>query len=106
MVVGSIEGLPRQACLAALPDPSGRLETLDTIEIRSFTSTTLRRAPVVGVPTTKIANTLASWLCWMAGNYVGRLDTKTTSLRSVRLGYLGLQTPWYVYGSTNLVGRP
>jgi hypothetical protein len=35
-----------------------------------------RRALVVGVPTTKVTNTLASWSCWMAGSYVGRLDTK------------------------------
>jgi hypothetical protein len=33
-------------------------------------------APVVGVPTAKVANTLASWPCWMAGSYVGRLDTQ------------------------------
>jgi hypothetical protein len=64
--------------------------------IRSFMSTTLRQAPVVGVPMAQVANTFASWLCWMAGSYVGRLDTKTTSLRSARLGYLGHQTPWYV----------
>jgi hypothetical protein len=45
-----------------------------------------RRSPVVGVPiVTKVANTLVSWLCWMAGSYVGRLDTKMTSLRSACL---------------------
>jgi hypothetical protein len=65
-----------------------------------------RRAPVVGVPTAKVANTLLQWLRWMASSYFCRLDTKMTSLRSERLGYLGLQTPYYVYGSTNLVGRP
>jgi hypothetical protein len=42
----------------------------------------------------------------MAGSYVGRLDTKTTSLRSACLNYLGPAIPWYVYGSTNLVGCP
>jgi hypothetical protein len=63
------------------------------MEIRSFTSTTLRRAPVVGVPTVKVANTLVSWLRWMAGSYVGRLDTKTTSLRSACRKYLGLTIP-------------
>jgi hypothetical protein len=46
------------------------------LEIYNF-----RRAPVVGVPIAKVANTLVSWLSWMAGSYVGRLDTKTTSLR-------------------------
>jgi hypothetical protein len=51
-----------------------------------------RRASVVGVPIAKVANTLASWLCWMAGSYVGRLDTKTTSLRSAYLKYLGTST--------------
>jgi hypothetical protein len=52
-----------------------------------------RRAPVVGVPTAKVANTLVSWLRWTAGNYVGRLDTKTTSLRSACRKYLGLTIP-------------
>jgi hypothetical protein len=42
----------------------------------------------------------------MAGRYVGRLDTKTTSLRSARLKYLGLAILRYIYGSANLVGRP
>jgi hypothetical protein len=42
-----------------------------------------RRAPVVGMPIAEVANTLVPWLRWMAGNYVGCLDTKTTSLRSV-----------------------
>jgi hypothetical protein len=46
------------------------------MEIRSFTSMIFRQAPVVGVPIVKVANTLASWPCWMAGSYVGRLDTK------------------------------
>jgi hypothetical protein len=31
---------------------------------------------MVGVPMAKVANTLASWPCWMAGGYVGRPDTK------------------------------
>jgi hypothetical protein len=65
-----------------------------------------RRAPVVGVPIAEVANTLAQWLRRMAGSYVGRLDTKSTSLRSACHKYLGLSTPWYVYDSTNLVGRP
>jgi hypothetical protein len=83
MVIGSIEDLPGSACLAALPDPSGRLEINNTMEIRSIMETcNFRNAPVVGVPIAKVANTLVSWLRWMAGSYVGRLDTKTTSLRS------------------------
>jgi hypothetical protein len=49
------------------------------------------RAPVVGVPITKVANTLVQWLRWMVNNYVGRLDTKTTSLRSTHLNTLVLQ---------------
>jgi hypothetical protein len=45
-----------------------------------------RQASVVGVPiVAKVANTLVSWLCWMVSIYAGRLDTKTTSSRSVRL---------------------
>jgi hypothetical protein len=35
-----------------------------------------RRAPVVGVPISRVANTLVPWLRWMAGSYVGHLDTK------------------------------
>jgi hypothetical protein len=42
-------------------------------------------APVVGVPIVEVANTLTSWLRWMARSHAGRLDTKTTSLRSARL---------------------
>jgi hypothetical protein len=38
-----------------------------------------RRAPVVGVPIAEVANTLVHWPRWMAGSYVGRLDTKMTS---------------------------
>jgi hypothetical protein len=77
------------------------------MEIRSITEIcNFRRAPVVGVPIAKVANTLVTWLRWMAGSYVGRLDTKTTSLRSVCLKYLGLAIPRYIYGSANLVGRP
>jgi hypothetical protein len=75
------------------------MEIRSTTEIHNF-----RRAPVVGVPTAKVANTLVSWLHWMASGYVGRLDTKTTSLRSACLKYLGLAIPWYIYGSANLVG--
>jgi hypothetical protein len=56
------------------------------MEIRSITEIYIFcRAPVVGVPTAKVANTLVSWLRWMAGSYVGHLDTKTTSLRSTCL---------------------
>jgi hypothetical protein len=61
---------------------------------------------VVGVPIAEVDNTLVPWLYWMVVSYVGRLDTKTTSLRSVCLKYLGLAIPWYVYGFANLVGRP
>jgi hypothetical protein len=64
------------------------------------------QAPVVGVPIAEVANTLVSRLRWMAGSYVGRMDTKMTSLRSACLKYLGLAIPRYVYGSANLVGRP
>jgi hypothetical protein len=42
-------------------------------------------APVVDVPFAEVANTLVSWLRWMVSNYVGHLDTKTTSLRSACL---------------------
>jgi hypothetical protein len=77
------------------------------MEIRSITEIcNVRRASVVGVPITKVANTLVSWLRWVADSYVGRLDTKTTSLRSACLKYLGLATLRYIYGSANLVGRP
>jgi hypothetical protein len=86
---------------------SGRLEVNSTMKIRSIAKIyNFSSRPVVGVPTAKVANTLVSWLRWMAGSYVGRLDTKTTSLRSVCLKYLGLAIPRYVYGSANLVGRP
>jgi hypothetical protein len=50
-----IEIFHQQACLATLPDPSGRLE------IRSLKS--IRRAPVVSVPIAEVLNTLVSWLC-------------------------------------------
>jgi hypothetical protein len=55
------------------------------------------RAYVVGVPKTEVANTLVQWLCRMASSYVGRMDTKTTSLRSTCLNtwvlqYLGMYT--------------
>jgi hypothetical protein len=40
------------------------------------------RAPVVGVPIDKVVNTLVQWLRRMPSSYVGRQDTKTTSLRS------------------------
>jgi hypothetical protein len=66
-----------------------------------------RRASVVSVPiVAKVDCTLLSWLRWVTSRYVGHLDTKTTSSRSVCLKYLGLTIPQYVYGSANLVGRP
>jgi hypothetical protein len=41
---------------------------------------------VVGVPiVAKVDNTLVSRLRWVASSYVGRLDTKTASLRSACL---------------------
>jgi hypothetical protein len=56
------------------------------MEIRSIKEIyNFRRAPVVSVPNTEVANTLVSWLCWMADSYVGRLDTKMTFLRSACL---------------------
>jgi hypothetical protein len=64
----------------------GSWRSKSTMEIRSITEIyNFRRVSVVGVPTTKVANTLVSWLRWMAGSYVGRLDTKTTSVRSACL---------------------
>jgi hypothetical protein len=61
---------------------------------------------VVGAPITEVANTLVQWLRWMVNSYVGRLDIKTTSLRSACLKYLGLATLRYDHGPANLVGRP
>jgi hypothetical protein len=56
------------------------------MEIRSITEIyNFRQAPVVGVPITKVANTLVQWLRWMASSHAGRVDTKTTSLRSACL---------------------
>jgi hypothetical protein len=53
MVVGSIEDLPSYACLAALPDPSRRVEIRSMTEIYNFCW-----APVVSVPTfAKVDNT-------------------------------------------------
>jgi hypothetical protein len=77
------------------------------MEIKSITEIyNFRRALMVGVPPAKVANTLVSWLYWMAASYVGHLGTKTTSLRSACLNHLGLAKPRYDYGSANLVGRP
>jgi hypothetical protein len=74
------------------------------MEIRSITETcNFRRPPVVGVPTAKVVNTLVSLLHWMASSYVGRLDTKMTSLRSACFKYLSLAIPRYIYSSANLV---
>jgi hypothetical protein len=76
------------------------------MEIRSITEIhNFRRAPVVSVPIAEVANTLVQWFRWMAGSYVGHLDTKTASSRSACLKYLGLATLRYIYGSANLVGR-
>jgi hypothetical protein len=72
----------------------------DSLRLRFF-----RRVPVVGVPIAEVINTLVLWLRWMAGSYVGRLDTKMASSRSACLKYLGLAIPWYVYSSSNHVGR-
>jgi hypothetical protein len=44
-----------------------------------------RWAPVVGVHITEVVNTLANWLSWIAGSYVGHLGTKMASLRSAFL---------------------
>jgi hypothetical protein len=55
------------------------------MEIRSITKIyNFRQASVVGVLIAKVTNTLV-WLRWMASSYVGHLDTKTTSSRSVCL---------------------
>jgi hypothetical protein len=87
MVIGSIEDLPRYACLAALPDHSGRPEISNTMEIRSINEIyNCRQASVVGVPiAAKVDNTLVSRLHWVASSYVGHLDTKMTSSRSACL---------------------
>jgi hypothetical protein len=61
---------------------------------------------VVGVPLAEVANTSVHWLCWTGSSYVGHLDTKSTSLRSACLKYLGLAILRYDYGPANLVGRP
>jgi hypothetical protein len=75
------------------------------MEIRSIAEIyNFHRALVVGVPITEVANTLAQWLHWMASSYVGRLDTKTISLRSACRKYLGLSIPRYDSGPANLVG--
>jgi hypothetical protein len=57
------------------------------MEIRRITEIyNFRWTSMVGVlVVAKFANTLVSWLRWMAGSYVGCLDTKTTSLRSACL---------------------
>jgi hypothetical protein len=56
------------------------------MEIRSITKIyNFHRARVASVPITEVANTLVQWLRWMVNSYVGRLDTKTTSLRSACL---------------------
>jgi hypothetical protein len=62
-----------------------RLES--TMELRSITEIyNFRRASVVGVPVVaKVDSTLVSRLHWVAGSYVGHLDTKTTSSRSACL---------------------
>jgi hypothetical protein len=77
------------------------------MEIRSIKEIyNFRQSSVVSVPiVAKVDNTLVSRLRWVTSSYVSRLDTKTTSSRSACLKYLGLAILWYVYGSTNLVGR-
>jgi fructose-specific phosphotransferase system IIC component len=45
----------------------------------------VRTLYVVGVPIAEVVNTLANWLRWMAGSYVGHLNTKMASLRSTCL---------------------
>jgi hypothetical protein len=56
------------------------------MKIRSITEIyNFRWAHVVGVHIAEVANTLASWLCWVVSSYVGRLDTKTTPSRSTCL---------------------
>jgi hypothetical protein len=68
------------------------MESRSTKEIYNFC-----QASVVGVPiVAEVANTLVQWLRYMASSYVGRLDTKTTSLRSACLKYLGLAITRYV----------
>jgi hypothetical protein len=79
----------------------------NTMDIRSITEIhNFCRAPVVGVPIAKVANTLVSRLRRVVSSYVGHLDTKMASSRSACLKYSGLAIPWYVYGPANLVGRP
>jgi hypothetical protein len=56
------------------------MEIRSIMEIYNF-----RRAPMVGVPIAEVANTLVQWLRWMAGSYVGHMDTKTTSSKLVCL---------------------
>jgi hypothetical protein len=78
-----------------------------TMEIRSITEIyNFRHASVVGVPIVEVANSLVQWLRWMAGSYVGHLDTKMASSRSACLKYLGLAIPRYDHGPANLVRRP
>jgi hypothetical protein len=70
------------------------------MEIRRITEIyNFRCAPVVGVPIAEVDNTLENWLRWMVSSYVGHLDTKTTSLRSV---YLNTQVSQYLGVSTAL----
>jgi hypothetical protein len=68
--------------------PTSAMEIGRIKEIYNF-----RQPPVVGVPKTEVANTSVQWLCWMAGSYVGGLDTKTTSFRSACRKYLGFAIP-------------
>jgi hypothetical protein len=80
-------------CLTALPDPFGYLEIDKYHGDQMLRVYKFRWALVVGVPIAEVANTLAQWLRGMAGSHVGHLDTKTTSLRSACLKYLGLTIP-------------
>jgi hypothetical protein len=100
MVVGSIEDLQGRRASLLYQILLGTWRSKSTMKIRSITEIhNFRWAPVVGVRTAKVAKTLVPWLRRMAGSYVGRLDTKTTSLRSACLKSLVLQ---YLGMSTSL----
>jgi hypothetical protein len=71
----------------------GAWRSKSTIEIRSIMKIyNFCWALVVSVLIAEVVNTLLSWLHWMSSSYVGRLDTKTTSLRSACRKYLGMTT--------------
>jgi hypothetical protein len=64
-----------EACVADPPRPSTFLEG-------DFNMVMDDQCQFHDVPIAEVVNTLATWLRWMAASYIGRLDTKTTSLRS------------------------